>query len=157
MPSNDPTIEVIDNSDLSLAGVSLRDPVVDKQWLTSRITDLYWQALKSDKTPDGKAKQLVIELVNEEQGTSTEGKIVAPGTLKTKVNIYATPVGGLTQEMVDKKIVRFQTSALGLTEGRAKFGPPEDYIGKMVKAYYEAEPSRDGDGVFQRVNRWQKA
>jgi hypothetical protein len=153
----DPTIDVIDNSDLDLTGVPLKDPVVDKQWLLSRITNLYWEALKSDKTPDGKAKQLVIELVNEEAGTSTDGRPVPPGTLKAKVNIYATPVGGLTQDMVNKKVGRFQVAALGLDQP-TKFGPPDQYVGKLVKAYYEAEAGRQNDGImFQRVNRWEKA
>lgn len=153
---SDPTIDVIDNSDLDLSGVSLRDPVVDKQWMVSTITNLYWEQLTSNKTPDGKAKQLVIELVNQEQGTSTDGKPVPPGTLKTKVNIYATPVGGLTQDMINKKVGRFQVAALGI-EQPTKFGPPDQYVGKQVKAYYEAEASKqDASMLFQRVNRWEK-
>lgn len=155
--TNDPTIDVIDNQDLDLTGTPLRDPVADKQWALSRITNLYWEALKSDKTPDGKAKQLVIELVNEEPLTGTDGRAINPGTLKTKVNIYATPVGGLTRDMINKKVARFQMAALGLT-APGKFGPPDQYVGKLVKAYYETEEGRQKDGtLFQRVSRWEKA
>lgn len=154
--SNDPTIEVLDNSDLDLSGVSLRDPVLDKQWLLSRITNLYWEQLTSTKTADGKAKQLVIELVTEEAGTSTDGKPVPPGH-KSRVNIYATPSGGLTQDMINKKVGRFQVAALAI-DAPTKFGPPDQYVGRMVKAYYEAEEGKQKDGtLFQRVSRWEKA
>lgn len=141
----------------------MRDPIVDKQWVLSRITNLYWELLDNGKgkvtpsNPKGKSKQLVIELVNEEQTTSTDGRIVPPGSLKNKVNIYAEPTGGLTQDMVNKKIGRFQVAALAVNEP-TKFGPSEQYIGKLVKAYYEAEPSKqDPTMMFQRVSRWERA
>jgi hypothetical protein len=161
--SNDPTIEVLDNSDLDLTGVSLRDPIVDKQWLLSRITNLYWELTGQEgkvppttHNPKGRATQLVIELVNEEQGTSTDGREVPPGSLKVKVNIYATPTGGLTQEMINKKVGRFQVAALALDKP-AKFGTPDQYVGRLVKAYYEAEEGKQKDGtLFQRITRWEK-
>lgn len=150
--SNDPTIETLDNSDLDLTGVSLREPVMDKQWVRCRITDLYWEKL--DARNGGKATQLVIGLVTEEAATSTDGRPVPIGTRPPKVNIYATPTGGLTQDMINKKLGRFQVAALGL-EAPTKFGPPDQYIGRAIKAYFEAETK--GDATYQRVGRWDKA
>ena len=145
------TNQVIDNSDLDLTGVPLRDPVIDKQRIKCTIKDLRWEQLTSTKTPDGKAKQLVIELVTEDPATSTDGQPVAPGH-KFSVNIYATPTGGLTQEMINKKIGRFQVAALDLT-APGKFGPAEQYIGRPVIAWCEAEENKGN--VYQRVGRWE--
>lgn len=152
---SNPTIEVLDNSDMDLTGVPLKDPIINGRFVLSHITNLYWEALKSDKTPDGKAKQLVIELATDEPAVAEDGREVPIGQ-PTKVNIYATPVGGLTQDMVNKKLGRFQVAALGLSEP-TRFGPPDQYIGKQVKAYYEGEDARQGGGRFQRVTRWEKA
>jgi hypothetical protein len=154
----DPTIEVVDNSDLDLTSVSLWDPVVDKQWGLSRVTNVYWEAVKNGKGPNGgDAKQLVIELLNEEPLTATDGKALAPGQHKSKVNIYATPSGGLTQDMINKKVARFQTAALAI-DTPTKWGSNDQYVGKLVKAYYEAEAGKQNDGMlFQRVSRWERA
>lgn len=153
--TNDPTIQVVDNSDLDLTGVPLTKPIIDKQWVKVRITNLYWQELESTKTVDKKAKQLVIQGVTEEAATSTDGRVVNPGEA-FEVTIYATPVGGLTQLMINQKLGRFQVAALGLTEP-TKFGPPDQYVGKVLKGYFEAEAGRqDSSILYQRINRWEK-
>ena len=150
--TNDPTITVISNEDMDLTGVALRDPVIDKQWVRCRITDLYWEQI--DAKGGGKAKQLVIGLVTEEAATGNDGRPIAAGHRPPKVNIYATPTGGLTDEMIKKKVGRFQVAALGLAEP-TKFGPPDQYIGRPIKAYFEAESK--GDATYQRVGRWDRA
>jgi hypothetical protein len=153
MPT-DATIDVLDNSDLDLTGVPLRAPVIDKRWVLSTIKDLYWEAKKTKAgTP---AKQLTIVLVTAEQTESTNGQPVLPG-LQTTATIWATPSGGLTQLMINQKVGRFQVAALGLAEPMV-FGSPEQYIGRSVKAYYEAEADKsDPTIMYQRVNRWEKA
>lgn len=151
---NDPTIDVIDNSDLDLTGVPLRAPVIDKQWVVSTIRDLYWEAVK--KKDNTLAKKLVIELVTDEAATSTDGRAVPPGH-QTQTDIWATPSGKLTQLMINQKVARFQVAALGLDEATV-FGSPDQYIGKKVKAYYEAEQGdKDPQALFQRVSRWERA
>lgn len=146
---------VIDNSDLDLTGVALRDPIIDKQWVRSRITGLRWEQLTSNKTSDGKAVQLIIEAVTEEPATATDGRVVPVGH-KSRINIFGTPTGGLTQDMINKRVGRFQVAALGLSEP-VKFGSPEQYIGKLVKGYYEAEADKkDASILYQRINRWEK-
>ena len=150
----DPTIEVIDNQDLDLTGVPLKAPVIDKQWVLAMVKDLYWEAKKT-KAGDA-AKQLVIELVTQEPATATDGRAVSPG-FECTTNIWATPSGGLTQLMINQKVGRFQVAALQLAEP-TKFGSPEQYIGKLVKGYYEAEADKkDPTLLYQRVSRWEKA
>lgn len=159
--SNDPTIETIDNSDLDLSGVSLRDPVLDKVWVRCRISDLYWERI--DAKNGGKATQLVISLVTDEPSVAEDGRPLPAGHRPGKQTIYATPTGGLTQEMINKKIIRFQIAALGLDVDPknpvlppgTKFGKPDQYIGRPIRAFFEAE--HKPDATYQRVGRWDRA
>src|ERR1043165_898844 len=117
----DPTREILSNEDLDLTGTELRRPIIDKAWVLSTVKECFWEA-KQTKTGE-KAKQLVIVLVTAEAATSTTGKPVNPGQ-ETEVTIWATPSGGLTQSMINQKVARFQTAALGIEEPR-RFDPSE--------------------------------
>lgn len=157
---NDPTIDVIDNQDLDLSGVPLKDPVADKQWAPAHITDLYWEQI--DTRAGGKGKRLVIEVVTDAPVPALETDRQVPAGQKITDNIWATPSGKLSQDTINKKIQRFKAAALNLTDADlktdVKFGAPDRYIGRPIKVYLTAEAGdKDPSMMFQRISRWDKA
>lgn len=157
---NDPTINIIDNSDMDLSG-SLRDPVIDKQWVKCRITNLYWEQIETKKGE--KAKQLVIGLVTDESTTAEDGRPIPAGHRPPNQTIFATPTGKLDMDSIRKRLARFQIAALGLDvdpknpvlPAGTTFGKPDQYIGRAIKAFFEAE--HKPDATYQRVGRWGRA
>jgi hypothetical protein len=131
----------IENDDLDLSQVDLSRPLIDQQTVRCRVADV------KIEEKDGK-KNFNVVVTTEGAATSKDGKTLQPG-FKHNESILMTPTGGLTQEMINEKLARFQKATLG-TQGRLL--PLDQYVGKEVDVTFGV---RDGkDGQFQTVKRW---
>lgn len=133
----------LDNADLT--GVEISRPIIADSLVRSRIGDL--RITVDDKGQ----RRLNIPLTLEEPATSVDGKPVNVGFQHTD-SILITPTGGLTQEIINEKLARFQTAALR-TKTPGKFAPLDQYSGKEVLVKFGNRTGNDGE-IRQDVKRY---
>lgn len=131
---------MIDHNDIDLSSVDLSRPVIDKQTIRCTVSDV------KIEEKEGR-KNFNIVLNTEAPATSRDGKTLQPGFKHTE-SILMTPTGGLTQEMINEKLARFQKGVIG-AQGRLM--PLDQYIGKQVDVTFEADRKNP---EYQRVARW---
>jgi hypothetical protein len=136
----------LDNADLT--GIDVSRPLLPKQVLTVRTGDV-----RIEKSDDGSKRYLVVPLVLEETGKDTKGNPVNVGFSVTD-RLLLTPTGGLTQQMINEKLARFQTAVLA-TDKPGPFGQLDQYQGKLVRVQFDVRADKqDPDNQFQDVRRY---
>jgi len=157
--SDNVTYETEVTNDLSNADIVR--PQFDNVRARCIIGDLKVEVRTSN---DGKKiRELLIPLTLDEVTKSTDGKEVQPGFeimggKKPAATILLTPVGGLTQEMINEKLAKFQVAALKLTKQEATLGDLSRYSGKPVVAVFGLrQDKKDASKTYQDVKGWSKA
>lgn len=148
MSNNNVTVET--NVDLDLSNTDISRPLFDNVFVVCTTGEV-----KVEVSEKG-LKSLVVPLVFDEPAIDTNGKSVNPGFTVTD-RILITPTGGLTQQMINERLARFQVAALGLSKPQ-NFGSTEQYIGKKVKVQFKVRQDKnDANKVYQDVKSYSKA
>lgn len=156
--SNDVSYETEVTNDLSNADIVR--PQFDNVRARCIIGDLKVEVKTS---ADGsKIRELLIPLTLDEPTKSTDERIVQPGFViqggkKPAATILLTPVGGLTQEMINEKLAKFQVAALKLTKQEANLGDLSRYAGLPIVAVFGLRRDKnDASKTYQDVKGWAK-
>jgi hypothetical protein len=148
MSNNNVTVETEIPIDLSNTDISR--PLFDNVFVNCTTGEV-----KVEVSEKG-LKSLVVPLVFDEPATDTNGKQVQPGFTVTD-RILITPTGGLTQQMINERLARFQVAALGLSKPQ-NFGATDQYISKKVKVGFKTRVDKnDASKVYQDVRSYSKA
>lgn len=132
-------------SNLDLASVETEIPVIDKQIKKVTLGDIGKVELRTGRKGD-EQKWFIIPFTLEEEATSVSGAPVPVGR-KLRHRILVSPVGGLTQAMINEKLAKFQAAANGTK--RAVNGVQWSSLsGKQVLARFYTRNGDDG-----RVNQ----
>lgn len=136
--------------DVDLSNTDISRPLFDNVFVNCTTGEV-----RVEKSENG-LKSLVVPLVFDEPATDTNGKQVQPGFVITD-RILITPTGGLTQQMINERLARFQVAALGLSKPQ-NFGATEQYIAKKVKVGLKLRTDKnDATKVYQDVKSYSKA
>lgn len=145
--SKDVTVETEVQRDLS--NVDISRPLFDNVYVLCTTGEVRVEV------NDGK-KSLVVPLVFQEPAVDTNGNTQHPGFVVTE-RILLTPTGGMTQDMIDKSLARFQVAALGLDKPQ-NFGSTTQYISKKIKVGFKLRTDKnDPSKIYQAVKSWSKA
>jgi hypothetical protein len=145
MPEEQVDNSFLDNTDLT--GVEVGPPMLGDCLVHCTTGDVRIVA-------NGDKRRLVIPLTLEEPAVDVDNKPVNPGVRLTD-SIQLTPSGGLTQEIINEKLARFQV-AVKREKRPGPFGPIDQYQGKtvLVKFGKRDDKREDHKGEVQQTFRY---